>query len=858
MTALVQRLQEQLAGRYVLGAEMGRGATAAVYRARDTRLGRDVAIKLFDRSATALFGVDRFLREIALEARLNHPLIVPLLDTGEVDGTPYFIMPCIEGESLRARLQRQRELPLDEAVHITRDVATALAYAHAQGVIHRDIKPENILLTGGTAVVADFGIARILTDAAGSRLTATGVALGTVPYMSPEQAMADAVLDARSDIYSLGCVLFECLVGEPPHMATAMRTILARRASEPPPSPRLYRATIPSDLDRVVRKALATTPADRYATARDFAVALTAVQTVEVGTRAVTPAMPMAAIDRESGAVPVEYVSGEGRVTGGGRIATDGRLASDGYVTGDPRVLSSGGVTLASSGAIDRLHTGAFVPPLRSTRWVVGVVAGAALMVLAWALVGRPSASTRATAAGTPTIAVLPFTDRSATGEQDGFAAGMTEELIRVLSRVPRLRVAGRTSSFALRDTRDDARTIGARLGVGLLLTGSVRRGGDSLRITAELVDTRDGLQRWNGEYAVRVRDVFAVQDTIAQAIVNELSLEIGPRGTRIAPTANVAAYQLYLRGYMAWLQRTPASLQEAAEYYRQATAADPGFVRAWAGLADCYIAIARNFFGAPAEYLPKARAAAERAIALDADNAEARTALASLAYYVDHDWERAEREFRRAIALDSSYADAAYFHALFLATVQRGDAALAEARRALALEPLSGPANMGPGMVLWLVHRPQEAIPALRAATQATPRFYFPYIWLGLTLARTGDSTAAITAADEAVRLAPGNHLIELMRAQVLAMSGRLREARAEGARIAARTTGGRVPQFELARLHALLGDTTAALDALDRARAAAETQSSQLLTPGFESLRAHPRFIAHLRALRLDPPPR
>ncbi len=806
MLDFLARLTEHLADRYVLEGELGRGATAVVYRARDVRLGRVVAIKVFDPDLVGGFGVERFVREMALEAQLNHPHIVPLLDTGEVDGTPYFVMPCIEGETLRARLDRERELPLDDAVQIARDVAVALMYAHERGIVHRDIKPENILLTAGTAVVADFGIARALTEVgAAKRLTQTGIALGTVAYMSPEQALADPSIDGRSDIYSLGCTLYEMLAGEAPHTGPSAQSIIAKRLNESPRSARTLRASVSPALDRVVQQALAVSAADRFPSARAFIDALARARGGEGES-------PVPSVGSISGAMLVN--------------APDAPRAAGVHARGNRVALMLVGLAL--------------------------------LAVVAAGLTWR-SRTTRLTGGAGNAIAVLPFTDLSERRDQDFFALGMAEELIRALSRLPGLRVAGRTSSFALRDSRDDVQTIGRRLDVRTLLAGSIRRAGDSLRISAELVNTSDGQSRWTGSYDRPLRDVFAVQEEIAQAIAAELSLELGPRQALISPTTkDIGAYQLYLRGRYAWAQRTPASLAQAVAYYRQAVSLDPTFVRAWANLADSYTAIARNLFGRPSEYLPLAREATLRAVTLDSTNAEARAANATIAHYVEHDWTLADSEYRRAIALDSTYADAFYFYAIFLATQQRGDSALAQARRALALEPLSGTSNMGPGMVLYHSNRAAEAVPVLRTAIAANPRFYFTYIWYGLALASTGDSTAAMSAADEAVRLAPDNRLMVVMRGQVLALAGRREAARAVARQASEEARIAPIPNFELGRLYAMLGERDAALEWVGRAIEARETQSSQLLTPGFESLRGDPRFTAYLRAMRLDPAPR
>jgi tRNA A-37 threonylcarbamoyl transferase component Bud32/tetratricopeptide (TPR) repeat protein len=270
------RLQAAFTGRYTIERELGRGGMAMVYLAQDLKHHRRVAIKVLQPELAAALGQERFLREIQTAARLNHPHILPLHDSGEADGFLYYVMPYVDGESVRDRLNRDKQLPIEDAVTIASEVANALSYAHSHDVVHRDIKPENILLSGGEAVVTDFGIAGAIEAAGGARLTQTGVVLGTPMYMSPEQASGELMLDARSDVYSLGCVLYEMLAGEPPFTGATGQAIIAKRFTDPVPSARRLRETVPVSVDRAIAKALARTPADRFATTEQFADALQA------------------------------------------------------------------------------------------------------------------------------------------------------------------------------------------------------------------------------------------------------------------------------------------------------------------------------------------------------------------------------------------------------------------------------------------------------------------------------------------------------------------------------------------------------------------------------------------------------
>ncbi len=276
MTNPFQRLRVALASRYGVERELGRGGMATVYLGQDLKHRRPVAIKVLHPELATALGVERFLREIEIAAGLTHPHILPLFDSGEADGLLYYVMPYIEGETLRGRLDHERQLPIEDAVRIACDIAAALAYAHNRGVVHRDIKPENILFSAGRAVVADFGIARAVTAASLERITATGVAIGTPAYMSPEQALADPQVDGRTDVYSLGCVVYEMLTGSPPFTGPSAQAVLARHTIDPAPSIRGVRPTVPSTLERAVFKALAKAPADRFGSATQFADALTA------------------------------------------------------------------------------------------------------------------------------------------------------------------------------------------------------------------------------------------------------------------------------------------------------------------------------------------------------------------------------------------------------------------------------------------------------------------------------------------------------------------------------------------------------------------------------------------------------
>ncbi len=569
---LRSRLQPALSDRYDIEREVGRGGMATVYLAQDLKHERKVALKVLHPELAASLGPERFLREIKVAARLNHPHILPLHDSGQAGELLYYVMPYVEGESLRQRLAREKQLPVEDALLIARNVASALDYAHRHGVVHRDIKPENVMLHEGEALVTDFGIAKAISAAGGANLTQTGVAVGTPTYMSPEQAAGDAEPDGRSDIYSLGCMLYEMLAGAPPFTGPTVQAVITRRFTEPAPLLRAVRATVPEVVEQAVARALARVPADRFATAAQFAQALV----VHTGT---TPP----------------------------------------------------GVTVAAQAA---------APVSKS-------------------------------------IAVLPFADMSPQRDQEYFCEGMAEEIINALAKIQALRVASRSSAFAFKGQNQDIRRVGEQLGVASVLEGSVRKAGNKLRITAQLIDVADGYHVWSDRYDRDMEDVFAIQDEIAQNIVRALRVVLSEEEKRAierAPTADVKAYDYYLRGRQFFHQWRRKGVEFARRMFERAIEIDPNYALAWAGIADCCSFI-YTYWDASAAHLEQADTASRKALELAPDLAEVHTSR-GLALAFAKRFEEAEREFQTAIGLNPKLFEAHYFYAR--ARVQQGK--LAEA----------------------------------------------------------------------------------------------------------------------------------------------------------------------------------
>ncbi|MGE5231639.1 MAG: protein kinase domain-containing protein [Deltaproteobacteria bacterium] len=564
MTLALPALIGSLQDRYTIERELGRGGMATVFLARDLKHDRLVALKVLHPELAASLGPERFLREIKVAARLNHPYIVPLHDSGRAGDLLYYVMPYVDGESLRHRLTRERQLPVEDALQIARNVAAALDYAHRQGVVHRDIKPENVMLHEGEALVTDFGIAKAVSVAGAESLTQTGVAVGTPAYMSPEQAAGEADPDGRSDIYSLGCVLYEMLAGATPFTGPTAQAVMARRFTDTPPPVRAARPTVPETVEQAVARALARVPADRFATAAQLAQAL---------------------------AVP-------------------------------------SGTTPPGSA------------PTVSTPQGTGAAAG-------------------------KSIAVLPFVNMSADPENEYFTDGIAEEIINALTKVQALRVASRTSAFAFKGKNEDIGEIGRKLKVATVLEGSVRKAGNKLRVTAQLVNVADGYHLWSERYDRQLEDVFAIQDEIAENIVRALRVVLSDEEKRAieqAPAADIEAYDYYLRGRQFFHQFRRTGIQFARRMFERAMEADPGYARAYAGAADCCCFL-YMYWDASKANLEGADAYSRKALELAPELAEAH-ASRGFAVSLSRQYDEARREFETAIRLNPKLYEAHYLYA--------------------------------------------------------------------------------------------------------------------------------------------------------------------------------------------------
>jgi TolB-like protein/tRNA A-37 threonylcarbamoyl transferase component Bud32/tetratricopeptide (TPR) repeat protein len=612
MTPPPDRLVAALRGRYAIGPPIGAGGMATVYRARDERHGRDVALKVLHPELGQALGRERFLREIRLAANLTHPHILPLHDSGDANGVLWFTMPLMGGDSLRDRLDREGRLALDEALRLLGEVADALDYAHRNGVVHRDIKPENILLHEGHAIVADFGIGKAVEAATSgsSTFTQVGVTVGTPAYMSPEQAAGEAI-DGRSDLFALGCLGFEMLTGEVAFSGPSVQATIARRFVHTPPPVSSLRPEVPEAVSVLLERLMAR--------------------------------------------------------------AADERTASGGHVV----------VALRSDGA-------------------VAVAAGAA-----------PTRHTERS------VVVLPFANLSPDPENEYFSDGLTEETITALSRVDALRVVPRTSAMQYKGSTRPLREIGDGLGVRWAVTGSVRKAGNALRISAQMVDAQTEESAWAETFSGTMDDVFDVQERVARSIVSALDVALSPsESERLGerPIQDVRAFELYLKAREALggydLARAAPLIDRAVELEGEVPA-----LRALRAMRS--IMLLRTGASHDAALIDEVEREARALIELAPEQAYGHAILGFLGYERG-DHVTAVRSLRRAMELDPADGDVRFFHGIALEAAGHPDPRAG--LEWVARDPLSPLAHLLVGANTWFVGRAQEGIPAMEEVVRLAP----------------------------------------------------------------------------------------------------------------------------------------
>ncbi len=835
----VERLRAALAGRYEVEEEIGAGGMATVYLARDVKHGRAVALKVLRPDLAASLGADRFLREIRVAANLQHPNILALYDSGEADGALFYVMPFVEGESLRDRLNREKQLSLPDAVKITREVSEALSYAHAHGVVHRDIKPENIMLMGGHAVVADFGIARALEEAGDEKLTQSGVVIGTPMYMSPEQATGVEQLDGRSDIYSLGCMLYELLAGQAPYQAPNTVALLAKHSLEPIPSIQVVRGTVPNEVDQAITTAMAKVPADRYQTAQLFADALANVE----------------------------------------------------------HRLSLGTATAPTPDSIRQRTLGVRVKKKRAPFQLLaggGVLALLAALAV-WQILPRGDGAS--TAAGVPagpdprSIAVLYFEDRSPDGSLAYLADGFTEALISELSQVEGLKVISRNGVLPFQGARVPTDSIARVLNVGTVVEGKVEQSGERLRINVSLINASEGTEIGSTRLERSREEAFALQDDVSREVSvflrrrlgEEIQVRESRRGTR-----NVQAWektqeaQRVERGVQAYIdagdvESASRELARADSIFAVAGTLDdkwstPPTARGWIAYRQARLGqgFDREHY---AQWIETGMGHAQRALALDSTNPDALELrgmfeylqyllnLAPSAPEASRLIAQAERDFRASIAANPLQASALTTLSHLLMNKNRTAEAKVAAQQAYDADPYLSNAHL----TIWRLFTSSldldDAVEAKRWCDEgrrrfpSDPRFVECRIRVAALRGQRPDVPELWRLVDEYVALSPVNiqefrrkragmfMAMALVRAGLPdSASSVAKDSRADASVDPARE----LPYFE-AIVRTFLGDMDEAINQLSIYLAANPNQRATFATDEhwwFEDLRDDPRW--------------
>jgi len=731
---------------YKILEKLGEGGMGVVYKARDTKLDRHVAIKFLPQHLSRdKDAKKRFVQEAKAASALNHPNIGVIHEIDDTpDGQTFIVMAYYEGETLKDKLEGG-VLNAEDALDIVIQIASGLTEAHEKRIIHRDIKPSNVLITErGRVEIIDFGLAKLAEQ---TKITREGTTLGTTMYMSPEQARGKEV-DHRTDIWSLGVLLYETVAGQKPFKGEYDQAVIYSILNEEPMEIKKLRSDAPAAIEKIIKKALAKIPEKRY-------------QRIE-------------------------------------------ELAAD---------LQSVREKFMSKASVEK--------PFR----------------------------------GKHSIAVLPFVDMSPQKDQEYFCDGLAEELINALTHIKTLRVAARTSAFSFKGEKYDVREIGDKLNVDTVLEGSIRKAGERLRITAQLVSVADGYHLWSEKYDRNMEDIFAIQDEISLAIVDKLKIELlGDEAALLVKrgTEDLEAYDLYIKGRFFWEQRGEG-LGKAIEYFGRALARDPNYAQAYAGLADSYNLLAFYGFMPSRDAFPVARENALKALEIDSTIAEAHTSLGWIHQFYDWDLSAAENEFKRAIELNPSYAPTHYWYSTTLLFTDQGDEALCENERAIEVDPLSVQANTQYGWNLLGLREYDRAIAQLKRVLELNPDYALAHWLLGSSYCYQSRYDDAIAESRKAVDLSGNNSWMLSTLGWVYGMSGRTAEARKVLAELTERSEREYVRSMYFVLVYLGLDEFDQAFAWLDKAY---EERDLWLIIvsidQAFDGIRADPRFGALLDKIK------